>query len=99
MKNFKLVSAIGTVALVWGIYKVGELKGSIATGLRFAKDPERGAKVKQVIDEADKAFKALDKGQKVNVHVTKDDFICEVEEPAEEAEEETVEETDDQPED
>ena len=99
MKNFKLVSALGTAALVWGIYKVGELKGSIVTGLRFAKDPERGAKVKQVIDEADKAFKALDKGQKVNVHVTKDDFICEVEEPDEEAEEEPVEETDDQPED
>lgn len=102
--NNKLFTAIGTAAVVWAIYKVGEIKGSIATGLRFAKDPERGTKVKQVLDETEKAFKALDEGKKVNVRVTKNDFIAEVSDP-EEGEEATVkvdvsdDETDDQPED
>ena len=98
MANKKIFEVIGAAALVGAIYKLGELKGSITTGIKFAKNPKKGEKLMQVIDETDKAFKALDEGKKVNVKVKKDDFICEVTEPAEEAEE-TVEETDDQPED
>lgn len=93
----KLFEVIGAAALVGAIYKLGELKGSITTGIKFAKNPKKGEKLMQVIDETDKAFKALDEGKKVNVKVTKDDFICEVTDPEERGE--TAEEADDQPED
>ena len=95
--NNKLITAIGTAALVWAIYKVGEIKGSITTGLSFAKDPSKGPAVKEVLDEGKKGLDAIKEGKKVSVKVTKDDFKVEVSNPEEG--EETVEETDDQPED
>lgn len=98
--NNKLITAIGTAALVWAIYKVGEIKGSITTGLSFAKDPSKGPAVKEVLDEGKKGLDAIKEGKKVSVKVTKDDFKVEVTEPAEEAEETVSEdETTDQPED
>lgn len=96
MKNMKLASAIGTAALVWAIYKVGEIKGSLETGIKFAKDPTRGTEMKKVLDEAKKGLDAIDKGEKFTVKMTKDDFKVEVEEAEENVSED---ETTDQPED
>lgn len=95
--NNKLITAIGTAALVWAIYKVGEIKGSITTGLSFAKDPSKGPAVKEVLDEAKKGFEALDEGKKVQVHMDKEHFKVEVSNPEEG--EEPAEEAEDQPED
>lgn len=93
----KLFEVIGTAALVWAIYKAGEIKGSLATGLNFAKHPEKGEQLNDVIEKTKGAIEAVGKGQKVDVKVTKDAFDVEVTDPEEG--EETVEETDDQPED
>lgn len=96
----KLFEVIGTAALVWAIYKAGEIKGSLATGLNFAKHPEKGEQLNDVIEKTKGAIEAVGKGQKVDVKVTKDTFDVEVTEPAEEAEEIVSEdETTDQPED
>lgn len=91
MANKKVFTAIGAAALVWAIYKAGEIKGSLATGLNFAKHPEKGEQLNDVIEKTKNAIEAVGKGQKVDVKVTKDTFDVEVTEPAEEAE--------DQPED
>lgn len=97
--NNKLITAIGTAALVWAIYKVGEIKGSITTGLSFAKDPSKGPAVKEVLDESKKGLDAIKEGKKVSVKVTKDDFKVEVSNPEEGEEIVSEDETTDQPED
>ena len=97
MANKKIFEVIGAAALIGVIYKIGELKGSLETGIRFAKNPEKCEQVKEVIDEGNKRIDAIQEGKKVSVKVTKDDFKVEVSNPEEG--EETVEETDDQPED
>lgn len=97
--NNKLITAIGTAALVWAIYKVGEIKGSITTGLSFAKDPSKGPAVKEVLDEGKKGLDAIKEGKKVSVKVTKDDFKVEVSNPEEGEEIVSEDETTDQPED
>ena len=97
--NNKLITAIGTAALVWAIYKVGEIKGSITTGLSFAKDPSKGPAVKEVLDEGKKGLDAIKEGKKVSVKVTKDDFKVEVSDPEEGEENVSEDETTDQPED
>lgn len=99
MANKKIFTAIGTAALVWAIYKVGEIKGSITTGLSFAKDPSKGPAVKEVLDEGKKGLDAIKEGKKVSVKVTKDDFKVEVSDPEEGEENVSEDETTDQPED
>lgn len=88
---------IGAAALVGVIYKIGELKGSLETGIRFAKNPEKCEQVKEVIDEGKKGINAIKEGKKVSVKLTKDDFKVEVSNPEEG--EEPAEEAEDQPED
>lgn len=100
MANKKIFEVIGAAALIGAIYKIGVLKGSLETGIRFAKNPEKCEQVKEVIDEGKKGLDAIKEGKKVSVKMTKDDFKVEVTEPAEEAEEIVSEdETEDQPED
>ena len=98
MANKKIFEVIGAAALIGVIYKIGEIKGSIETGVRFSKHPEKCEQVKQVIDEGKKGIDAIKEGKPVSVKVTKDEFTVEVKEPAEEAEDEAVEEAAEEPE-
>lgn len=100
MANKKIFEMIGAAALVGVIYKIGELKGTLSTGIKMAKNPDKCEQVRKVVDECKKGLDAIDKGNKFSVKMTKDDFKVEVAEAAEEAEEIVSEdETDDQPED
>ena len=99
MANKKIFEVIGAAALIGAIYKIGVLKGSLETGIRFAKNPEKCEQVKEVIDEGKKGLDAIKEGKKVSVKVTKDDFKVEVSNPEEGEEIVSEDETDDQPED
>lgn len=99
MANKKIFEVIGAAALIGVIYKIGVLKGSLETGIRFAKNPEKCEQVKEVIDEGKKGLDAIKEGKKVSVKVTKDDFKVEVSNPEEGEEIVSEDETTDQPED
>lgn len=82
-----IFTAIGALALGALIYKVGEIKGSVTTGVKFAKDPKRGEEVKDLIDKFDKAKDGIKNDKNVDIRITKDNIEVDVKETAEEAEE------------
>ena len=90
---------IGAAALVGAIYKLGELKGSITTGVKMAKNPDKCEEARKVIDETKKGLEAVKEGKPFKVKITKDDFVCEVTDPEEGEENVSEDETTDQPED
>ena len=96
MANANFFKVIGAAALIATVYKVGEIKGALCTGIKMAKEPERCEKAKKVIDKAEADLKTLKEA-----YEGKKDIAVKVEvvEPAEEAEEETTIEVEDQPED
>lgn len=96
MANSNFFKVIGAAALIATVYKVGEIKGTLCTGIKMAKEPEQCEKAKKIIDKVEADLNTIKEA-----HEAKKDISVKIEvvEPAEEAEEETVEETDDQPED
>ena len=99
MANKKIFEVIGAAALVGAIYKLGELKGSITTGVKMAKNPDTCEEARKVIDETKKGLEAVKEGKPFKVKITKDDFVCEVTDPEEGEENVSEDETKDQPED
>lgn len=90
MANSNFFKVIGAAALIATVYKVGEIKGTLCTGIKMAKEPERCEKAKKIIDKAEADLNTIKEA-----HEAKKDISVKIEvvEPAEEAEE-AVEETD-----
>ena len=99
MANKKIFEVIGAAALVGAIYKLGELKGSITTGVKMAKNPDKCEEARKVIDETKKGLEAVKEGKPFKVKITKDDFKVEVSDPEEGEENVSEDETTNQPED
>lgn len=88
---------IGAAALIATVYKVGEIKGTLCTGIKMAKEPERCEKAKKIIDKAEADLKTIKEAHEAKKDIT---VKVEVVDTAEEAEENVSEdETEDQPED
>lgn len=91
MANSNFFKVIGAAALIATVYKVGEIKGTLCTGIKMAKEPERCEKAKKIIDKAEADLNTIKEA-----HEAKKDISVKIEvvDSAEEAEEEAAEEAD-----